>query len=530
MCWAGSLRSSTTVSSRVLSQKTWEEIGASGEMVRAAGACGAGLRPTKIQALAYKVIARQGVDVIVAEQTGSGKTLAYTLPIAERLRREDAQQQSASEKSVRPRVVVLAPTQELAAQVASTFRTAATVAPLRIRCLTGGADERDAARSLRRSGGLCDVLVATPGRLARLVDDEVVDLSRTTDVVLDEVDILALADGGEALKPLRDLEARFIFVTATLPKFVEDQLKAEFPNVATCKGPGLHRAPLGLTVELVECDPPDQKQENLRSPNRRRPSSRETDLFLEEDELLYEKRKVAKQRKTFTPPRSGDSESYRGPTFEQKKESLLNVLRLGRPSDRSSRLVVPRRTLVFCNTIESCRRVENALLRADRRSKDRRVLAYHSALSPETRKANLEKFVDVNLDLVERDDKQMAPPRRRSNLRQEKAVPVVLVCTDRASRGVDFGASAVDHVVLFDWPRDPNEFLRRVGRTARAGRQGYATILAAGTNLPVARKVLAACKAGLPILDDIDEFIKEENNKGPANKRTHPRKKGGTSS
>ena len=55
----------------------------------------------------------------------------------------------------------------------------------------------------------------------------------------------------------------------------------------------------------------------------------------------------------------------------------------------------------------------------------------------------------------------------------------VLVCTDRASRGVD--TSYVQHVVLFDFPRDPSEYVRRVGRTARgASGQGVVSVLVLG--------------------------------------------------
>ena len=476
---------------RVLSRKSWDEVGATQGLFE---------RPTKIQALSYEAVTKDR-HVIVADQTGSGKTLAYALPLAAKLRKNDKQQQS---KKIKPRALVVAPTQELAAQVAEVFRAVAKEAPLRIRCATGGADERNAVRALRRGGGLCDVLVVTPGRLAKLVNDDVVSLRDVEDVVLDEIDVLALADGGDALAPLRSVEsARFIFVTATLPKFVEDQLRQEFPDLIACKGPGLHRPPLGLTVDLIECDPDLEPVKKITtSPASRKRQDLIDDLYIDDDPQTKKKKKPQPPKKK--PMGYVDD---RGPTFEKKREALVKSLNLGRPSNETPLLVVPRRTLVFCNTIESCRMVENALLRQDRQSRDRKILAYHSAIDPEKRKTNLRAFVNPTIDLL-----------NITSTKNQPVPPVVLVCTDRASRGVDFGAAPVDHVVLFDWPRDPNEFLRRVGRTARAGRNGYATVLAAGSNLPVARKVVAACQKGLPILDDIVGFL----SKDPSDNNTPP--------
>ena len=91
----------------------------------------------------------------------------------------------------------------------------------------------------------------------------------------------------------------------------------------------------------------------------------------------------------------------------------------------------------------------------------------------------------------------------RSPLLPPSARPQVMVCTDRASRGVDFGGSSapVGRVVLFDWPRDPAEFLRRVGRTARAGVAGACVALVVGKQVhapsleAAERRVLsAACR------------------------------------
>lgn len=74
----------------------------------------------------------------------------------------------------------------------------------------------------------------------------------------------------------------------------------------------------------------------------------------------------------------------------------------------------------------------------------------------------------------------------------------VLVCTDRTSRGID--TAHVQHVVLFDFPRDPSEYLRRAGRTARgAGGQGLVTLLVLGRQVGPARDLLRRNEKGLPI-------------------------------
>lgn len=117
--------------------------------------------------------------------------------------------------------------------------------------------------------------------------------------------------------------------------------------------------------------------------------------------------------------------------------------------------------------------VENALKRADRRNNRWRVLPYHSALAPAERAKSLEMFSKPS-------------PKQ----------PVILVCTDRTSRGVDFENADVEHVLLFDFPRDPSEYLRRVGRTGRAGRIGRVTALVLGKQVALARGIMSGNKKG----------------------------------
>jgi ATP-dependent RNA helicase DDX18/HAS1 len=71
---------------------------------------------------------------------------------------------------------------------------------------------------------------------------------------------------------------------------------------------------------------------------------------------------------------------------------------------------------------------------------------------------------------------------------------------NRASRGLD--SFDVEHVVLFDYPRDPSEYVRRVGRTARgAGGTGKVFVFALGKQVAMARRIMARNEKGRPIHD-----------------------------
>ena len=70
----------------------------------------------------------------------------------------------------------------------------------------------------------------------------------------------------------------------------------------------------------------------------------------------------------------------------------------------------------------------------------------------------------------------------------------------RASRGIDF--AGVDHVILFDFPRDPSEYVRRVGRTARGARGvGKAFIFVVGKQVSLASKIMERSRKGHPLHD-----------------------------
>lgn len=120
-----------------------------------------------------------GHDLCVKAPTGSGKTLAFAIPVALRTRRA---------KDGRPRALILLPTRELAGQVADTLGPLARTKGLRVATVYGGTN---ITRDLTRLRQGVDVLVATPGRLADLVERRAADLSAVDVVVLDEADRMA---------------------------------------------------------------------------------------------------------------------------------------------------------------------------------------------------------------------------------------------------------------------------------------------------------------------------------------------------
>ncbi len=135
--------------------------------------------PTPIQrdAIPHALEAR---DVLACAQTGTGKTAAFALPILDELLRIEPDGRR------RPiRALVLAPTRELAAQIAESFRSYTPGGRLRCDVVFGGVGKRPQVTALRRG---VDVLVATPGRLLDLMGDGEVDLSQVEMFVLDEAD------------------------------------------------------------------------------------------------------------------------------------------------------------------------------------------------------------------------------------------------------------------------------------------------------------------------------------------------------
>jgi superfamily II DNA/RNA helicase len=161
----------------------FEDLRLNTPLLQAVAECGYG-EPTPIQAQAIPAIL-DGRDVIASAQTGTGKTAAFILPALHRLAQQGPRPLAKRRGAGVPRVLVLAPTRELAQQVATQSSRYGQNLRLRTVCLFGGAPYPPQYREIERG---VDVLVATPGRLIDHIERGRIDLARLSLLVLDESD------------------------------------------------------------------------------------------------------------------------------------------------------------------------------------------------------------------------------------------------------------------------------------------------------------------------------------------------------
>ena len=171
-------------------------------------------QPSPIQEKAIPP-ALAGRDVLGCAQTGTGKTCAFASPILQRL--------SAAKPQGRPiRALILTPTRELALQIQESFEAYGKHLPLRSTVIFGGVGQAPQVERLKRG---VDVLVATPGRLADLYQQKLLDFSHLEIFVLDEADrMLDMGFIHDVKKILRWLPAQkqTLFFSATMPREISD--------------------------------------------------------------------------------------------------------------------------------------------------------------------------------------------------------------------------------------------------------------------------------------------------------------------
>src|SRR5882757_190017 len=202
------------------------------------------VEPTPVQAKSIPP-ALTGADVVATAQTGTGKTLAFLIPIVEKL--------STATASAGIRALILAPTRELALQIADVFTKLSVGTGLRSAVVVGGLSEQTQLQALRRGA---QIVIATPGRLEDFLSRKLINLGTVSTVVLDEAD--RMLDMGflpaiEKILSLLPKTRQSMFFSATIDKTVERLIQRHSRNpVSIAVASSANRTPDQVDLHLYE--------------------------------------------------------------------------------------------------------------------------------------------------------------------------------------------------------------------------------------------------------------------------------------
>lgn len=221
---------------------SFQELGLAAPLLRAVVAEGY-TTPTPIQSQAIPHV-MAGRDLLGCAQTGTGKTAAFALPILHRLTHAGNPPRGSGR---RIRVLILAPTRELALQIGESFRAYGAHTALRQTVVFGGVSQNPQTRALKHG---VDILIATPGRLVDLMNQGFIDLSTVQTFVLDEADRMLdmgfLPDLRRVIAKLPSRRQTLLF-SATMPEPI-----ARLADTILHKPVRVCVTPVKATTELIE--------------------------------------------------------------------------------------------------------------------------------------------------------------------------------------------------------------------------------------------------------------------------------------
>lgn len=348
-------------------------------------------------------------DFVVASHTGSGKTLAYLLPLVQCLKEVEGVE-GMQMKPKRPKAIVLGPTRELVEQIYGVSKSLSkSGVKYRSVLLTGGGDMSSQKALLGR--GL-DLLVGTPKRVMQHSERGNVYYGDVDVVVLDEADtMMDRGFGPEVEKILQAVRSKASPARCVL---VSATMTKQVKNLLKTRFP---------KIRILETS------------------------------TLH--KGISGSRHAFLPASAG----------VDKLDVACQML--------DADVMHKQRTMLFCNTLDSCRAVEHHL-----RERNIDTVCYHGDVPLEERKMAIRKFSGLDEEIGD--------------------YPPILVATDLAARGLDIPGK-VDHVINFDFPLNPVDYLHRTGRTGRAGAKGKITSLVAKADQVLAKRIEEALGKGLPL-------------------------------
>lgn len=322
--------------------------------------------PIQARTLPYTL---RGHDIVGKAQTGTGKTAAFLTTIITELLINPVEDDHFAGEA---RSLIIAPTRELVMQIAQDAKDLCKYTNLKVHSLVGGMDYDKQKRNLHES--LCDILVATPGRLLDFAGSKDVYLDRTEILVLDEAD--RMLDMGFIPQVRRIVRLtphpenrQTMFFSATFTPEVMDLAKQWTVNPTT--------------IEIE-------------------PDSIATDTVTQKVYIT---------------------------STDEKFELLNNIIRQEEVES----------TIVFANRRDQCRRLQEKL-----KNKGFSVGLLSGEVAQGKRVKTLEDFKSGKL--------------------------TILVATDVAGRGIHI--DGISHVVNYTLPEEPEDYVHRIGRTGRAGKNG----------------------------------------------------------
>jgi ATP-dependent RNA helicase RhlE len=332
-----------------------------------------------------------GRDMIGCAQTGTGKTAAFTLPILQYLVKKNKRP-----VSKRPEVLVLAPTRELAAQIGESVDKYGKHTKISNTVIFGGVGQNPQVKAMRRG---VNVLVATPGRLMDLVNQNCIDLGGVEIFVLDEADrMLDMGFIHDIKKIIKQLpkKRQSLFFSATMEPKVKQLAESLVTNPAQ-----------------VEIEPDKPAVERIV------------------------------QKMMFVD--------------KKNKDELIMSLMASKKLDR---------VIIFTQMKHVANKVTRKL-----------------------------EGIGIPTAAIHGNKSQTARTKALADFKSGKLR--ALVATDIAARGID--VDGISHVINYDMPVEPETYVHRIGRTARAGADGDAISLCSAPERDYLRAIEKLIKIQIPV-------------------------------
>ena len=456
--------------------------------------------PTAIQKSAVTQLLRENSDAFIQAETGSGKTLAYLLPIVQKIMALSTET-SKIRRTSGLFALILAPTRELTHQISGVLTRLLRPLPhLVAGTVTGGSTKNHEKSRLRK--GL-NILIATPGRLKdHLEHTEVLDVGDVRWLVLDEGDRLMELGFEEDIKAiLRKLDVR---KSETKGDRIRKNSMEGLPNRRTTV---LCSATMQMGVQrLGEISLKDAIHIRPDPTTASSPVDTTKEDTLDEKENSFVAPAQLRQSCVITPPKQRlvTLAALLKHTFARKGSVMKAIVFLSCADSvdfhfsvfaRKEKQAPKGSTKSEQNIKINAPRQGNTLPTATEASSESAAKQELVDLPTVALASNLASKLNPNLTLFQLHG-SLEQKLRTATLKSftKCSDPAILLCTDVASRGLDL--PNIDLVIEYDPPFSTNDHLHRVGRTARAGKEGRACCFLMPGEEEGYVSILKACAGG----------------------------------